>query len=119
MDWNDKEQVREYHRRYSRKRRGAIIDYLGGKCVECGTAERLEFDHIDPEQKSFDIKANLTLSNPEVREELEKCQLLCYDCHRAKSAREKEGFTHGTTYGWMKAKCRCQLCKTKMQSRQR
>lgn len=110
MDWKDKKQVREYHRNYWRKRRQKIIDFLGGQCVECGAEDLLEFDHVDPDKKSFDIKDNATISNPEVFEELKKCQLLCRDCHEEKTSKENSGFTHGTVYGWMKAKCWCDLC---------
>lgn len=110
MNWKDQEQVREYHRDYWGKRRQRIIDFLGGQCVECGTTDQLEFDHIDPNEKSFNIKENATISNPEVYEELKKCQLLCKDCHEEKTAKENFGFTHGTQYGWMKVKCGCTEC---------
>jgi 5-methylcytosine-specific restriction endonuclease McrA len=119
MDWKDKEQVREYHRNYWKKRRQLVLDFLGGECIQCGAKEGLEVDHVDPNLKSFDIKENVTLSNPDVLEELKKCQALCSDCHMEKTVREKASFTHGTTYGWMKAKCRCADCKAKMQSRDR
>ena len=99
-----------YHREYYYKRRGKMIDYLGGQCAHCGAAEGLEFDHIDPELKSFNISSNLTLSNPEVQDELDKCQLLCRPCHEKKTASENSGWTHGTVYGWMKMKCRCADC---------
>src|SRR5690606_35990877 len=111
MDWTDKEAVREYHRNYyQRRRRQPMLDYLGGKCVVCGTTEGLHFDHIDPAKKAFDIKGNLTLSNPEVRAELDKCQLLCKTHHEEKTARENSGFTHGTIYAWMRKKCECPDC---------
>lgn len=116
MKSSDEKQVREYHRAYWRKRRQKIIDFLGGECVECGEADFLEFDHIDPNDKSFDIKANVTLSNSEVYEELKKCQLLCKTCHQQKTAKENSGFTHGTTHGWMKAKCPCFDCIQKKYS---
>jgi hypothetical protein len=57
-----KEQARVYHRSYYYKRRQKLYDFLGGKCVVCGATEDLEFDHIDPAQKSFDLKDNLTLA---------------------------------------------------------
>jgi hypothetical protein len=102
---------KEYHREYYHlKRRKPMLDYLGGKCVVCGTVENLEFDHIDPSLKSFSINVKMTLNNPEVKAELDKCQLLCKDHHRDKTAAENSGFTHGTMYAWMKAKCTCDTC---------
>lgn len=99
-----------YHRLYYYKRRQAIIDYLGGECVECGRKDDLQVDHIDPQQKSFNISRNVTLSNPAVRAELDKCQLLCRPHHEAKTADENTGFTHGSIYGWMTKKCTCAEC---------
>ena len=104
------EERRTYDREYyHRTRRPKLVEYLGGKCAVCGTTEDLQFDHIDPEDKSFDIKGRLTLSD-EVKAELDKCQLLCGPHHREKSAREQSGFEHGTTYAWMKKKCDCAVC---------
>lgn len=102
-----------YHREYYYKRRKKITDYLGGSCVECGATEDLHIDHIDPEQKSFNISRNVTLSNPAVLAELDKCQLLCREHHEAKTARENTGFEHGTVYGFMKMKCLCAPCRAK------
>lgn len=99
-----------YHREYSNKRRQRMIDYLGGHCVICGTTENLEFDHVDRDKKSFNIQKNMTLSNPDVRAELDKCQLLCNEHHREKTARENSGFKHGTDYAWMKKHCSCAMC---------
>lgn len=110
MVWSSLEAAREYHRNYYRRRRQPMLDYLGGKCADCGSTEELQFDHIDPREKSFEIKANLTLNNPEVRAELDKCQLLCKPCHLRKSAKERSGFTHGTMYAWMAKRCRCEVC---------
>ena len=102
----------EYHRLYYYKRRDKMIAYLGVSCAHCGSTDRLEFDHIDPALKSFDISDNMTLNNPEVRAELDKCQLLCRPCHEVKTAAENTGITHGTRTGWMKSGCECDECYT-------
>jgi hypothetical protein len=99
----------EYHRQYYYIRRQRLLDYLGGKCVRCGTTENLHFDHIDPSKKSFDIGKNVTL-NDAVKAELDKCQLLCEAHHYEKTGEENRTDTHGTIYRWMKKKCRCDVC---------
>lgn len=111
MDWTNKQQVKEYHKEYYYKRRQELTDYLGGSCVICGSSKDLHFDHVDPSKKSFNIKDNLSISNPKVRAELDKCQLLCEKHHHEKTSKENEGFTHGTVYAWMKKRCRCDICK--------
>lgn len=98
----------EYNRAYYYKRRQKIIDYLGGKCISCGSPENLQFDHVDPKKKLFNIKDNLTLES--IISEVNKCQLLCNFCHIKKTNEEKKSFTHGTMYAWMKKKCSCGEC---------
>ena len=85
--------------RYYKNRR-QCIDKLGGKCVECGVTENLQFDHINPLEKSFAISESLHFSpkmKKEVKfdEELNKCQLLCPTCHMKKT---KNDWLSGNLY---------------------
>jgi hypothetical protein len=54
---NHKEQIKENGAKNNKKRRQNLREQakqkLGGKCVWCETTENLEFDHIDPAQKSL------------------------------------------------------------------
>lgn len=105
---------RDYHRAKYHEYRRRSMEYVanGGplECAHCGTVESLEFDHIDPALKLFNVGQRKSLKSESYRAELDKCQLLCGPCHRAKAARENEGFTHGTVYGFMRAKCECNEC---------
>lgn len=95
-----------YLERYYRVKQKAI-DRLGGECVKCGETEGLEFDHIDPKTKSFNF--SVTWQNEgQLYQELEKCQLLCYDCHKVKTSKE-QGVGHGQGLTG-KRNCRCKLC---------
>lgn len=62
------------------------IAYKGGKCSVCGydrCIAALEFHHIDPKTKSFGIaQQGQTRSWDRVQEELDKCILVCANCHR-------------------------------------
>ena len=82
---------RLYLCRTERKRKMKIecIEYLGGKCVVCGATERLEFDHIKREGKKYSIGGKVTNNLNNLKEELNKCQLLCYDCHKIKTKSER------------------------------
>lgn len=89
-----------------------LIWLLGGKCVVCGTQERLEFDHIDPNSKSFEITKEWGTSEIRLIAEAMKCQLLCKSCHTDKTSVER-GFDrskHGTPFRYRRG-CRCYLCK--------
>ena len=68
--------------------REILLEKLGGKCVKCGCTETLEFDHIDPSTKSFNIAAGYTKPKEVLLEELAKCQLLCNKCHIEKSKKD-------------------------------
>lgn len=61
------------------------IDYKGGKCVCCGYSKcnnALEFHHLDPLEKDFSISsARFTTFDTRVINELNKCTLVCRNCH--------------------------------------
>ena len=62
------------------------LDYKGNKCKYCGydrCEEALEFHHINPEEKDFALSdRNLKLDWEEIKKELDKCVLVCSNCHR-------------------------------------
>jgi hypothetical protein len=72
--------------RRRRKVKQMAVEYLGGECIRCGykrAIEALEFHHRDPAQKEISISATgNTLSWETVKLELDKCDLLCANCHR-------------------------------------
>lgn len=113
------EQNREYLRQRYREQMDGFIDRLGGQCVVCGTTEDLQIDHVDRRKKSFNVARLWARKDlPKVYRELKKCQLLCKPHHEEKTAREQSEdrtgtFTHGTLYGWQKAKCKCPECMVK------
>lgn len=70
--------------RYHRIRNEAVAR-LGGKCVQCGSVDDLEFDHIDPMTKVKSFAHIWSYSNDKREAELVKMQLLCKPCHIRKS----------------------------------
>ena len=76
-----------------RKVRLMAIEYLGGKCIRCGYnkyPEVLEFHHKDPSQKDFNVSSKGHCRSWErVKKEIEKCNLLCANCHREIHAEQK------------------------------
>jgi hypothetical protein len=68
--------------------REILLEKLGGKCAECGSTESLEFDHIDPATKSFNISAGYHKPKEVLENELSKCQILCNKCHIQKSKKD-------------------------------
>lgn len=71
--------VVDYRVRIKRK----AIEYKGGCCVVCGykkSSRSLQFHHRDPTQKDFGIGGK-SLSWEKIKNELEKCELVCGNCH--------------------------------------
>ena len=85
----NREKIGEYKREQRKERKAYCIEYLGGKCVKCGATERLEFDHIDRTTKKYNITRKVDRTFDILKEELNKCQLLCYDCHKVKTISER------------------------------
>lgn len=61
------------------------VEYKGGKCVYCGydkCISALEFHHRDPKEKEFAWDAMRKQTWAKVVHELDKCELVCANCHR-------------------------------------
>ena len=84
----NKKKIVEYAKAHRDKRRAYCREYLGGKCVKCGTTHNLQFDHIKREGKKYTIASRVTQDFTILKEELDKCQLLCAPCHLEKTAKE-------------------------------
>ena len=73
-------------RKRRKKVRQMAIEYKGGRYQRCGynsCIEALEFHHNDSSGKDFSIsEKGYTRSWAKVKEELDKCMLLCANCHR-------------------------------------
>lgn len=104
----------EYRKAYYDKRINQYKSYLGGKCVKCGTINNLEFDHIIAKDKLFTITSKYDAKWEIMKPELDKCQLLCTNCHLIKSQTEgdtKAAVSHGSLGMYRHNKCRCEECK--------
>ena len=72
-----------YLRDYRRKIKEKFVLYKGGKCSICGydkAMRALEFHHEDPSKKENGIFYHVKWE--ESRKELDKCILVCSNCHR-------------------------------------
>jgi Pyruvate/2-oxoacid:ferredoxin oxidoreductase delta subunit len=67
--------------RYSKKLRA--INYLGGKCENCGENNifKLNFHHIESTDKEYNMSKIKEGRWSIIKNEIEKCKLLCYNCH--------------------------------------
>lgn len=80
--------AKQYARTYKKRRENKLraIEYKGGKCERCGYNKceaALDFHHVDPKMKTAEIKDLVKNCGFEkLKIELDKCILLCANCHR-------------------------------------
>lgn len=110
------------------KRKYEIVLARGGKCEKCGYDKNiaaLEFHHKNPDEKEFqiDMRHFSNSSLEKLQTELDKCILLCANCHREehntdlimtnvpeiiKNAENKKSFSNQDEYGRI-----CPVCGKK------
>lgn len=81
--------------RLKRTERFAWLDNLKRRpCSDCGSSFRpecMDFDHIDPRTKKFNVSyaAVAGYSVDLVKAEVAKCRLVCANCHRIRTAAQQ------------------------------
>jgi hypothetical protein len=87
------DQARARKQALALKRTTYLLDYFDKHpCVDCGERDPvvLEFDHLDAKAKSFDIGQALPYRKwQSILEEIKKCEVVCANCHRRRTARRR------------------------------
>lgn len=77
---------------YRDRNRRFVMEFMkNNPCVDCGEVDPLvlELDHREPGEKAFNISDLLGRSRLDlIKEELEKCDVRCANCHRRKTAKQ-------------------------------
>ena len=83
----DRQEARQY-----------VWNYLAQHpCVICGEPDPvvLEFDHINGKQESISRLITNAVSIERLQQEIDRCQVLCSNCHARKTAKERGWFRNG------------------------
>lgn len=73
-----------------RKKKLQYVEYLGGRCIDCKQtypSAVFDFHHRNRDEKDFEI-ADIEYVWEIVKVELDKCDLLCSNCHRIRHIRD-------------------------------
>lgn len=66
------------------KQKAKWVEYKGGKCAICGYDKcngALHFHHVISSKKDFSLSTYKTKNWEDIKKELDKCILLCANCH--------------------------------------
>ncbi len=70
-----------------------LVDAHGGICVDCKVKYPpfvYDFDHRDPADKLFEVgNSGATKAYAKLLEESKKCDLVCSNCHRLRTHRQR------------------------------
>lgn len=92
-DWKQSH-CKRCHQDYVKKRilnnKIRAVEYKGGKCLECGEKRIpcLHFHHTDSSEKEMDWNEMRKCSWKNIRTELDKCVLLCANCHLVEHSKQ-------------------------------
>lgn len=92
MPYKDPVMRRLVVRRYKQGLKKKLVEAHGGKCFDCKEtfpAFIFEFDHREPELKSFQISKSTKYDL--MYEESLKCDMVCPNCHRFREHRRDCG----------------------------
>lgn len=68
----------------TQRHKKTLVEYKGGKCEICGYDKclaALDFHHINPKEKDPNWKKMRAWTPERVKKEVDKCQLVCRNCH--------------------------------------
>ena len=80
--------------KYTRKKNQEVIHMykINKGCELCGYKENavaLHFDHLEPKNKEFNISLDYKRPLNQMMEEIEKCRVLCANCHAIETYKNK------------------------------
>ena len=89
----NKEKVALAQKTRTQRHKQKAVEYLGGHCAHCKGVFPLavyDFHHVNPNEKEGLLSKILWYSWTKIQIELDKCILLCANCHRIEHNKNKD-----------------------------
>jgi len=89
---DNKDKLNKWRREDFKKKQDRLAEYIGGRiCAHCGFTHTsfvpFDFHHTDPNTKDVSISDAISRSWDNLLKEVDKCILLCSNCHRIEHER--------------------------------
>src|SRR5687767_8422871 len=93
MPYSDRKKLYAAQKKHRTKIRSLLLEFLKTKeCIKCGEKDPivLEFDHLVPGKKFKSVSKMMSghYSWRAIQKEIEKCQVLCANCHRRRTHKQ-------------------------------
>jgi hypothetical protein len=91
--YNNKEKMQSQSVTWKKVQRDRINEFKNScSCLKCGENRNwlLDFHHTDPTKKDFQISQGERFGWEKVKNEIDKCVVLCSNCHRDFHYQEKQ-----------------------------
>jgi hypothetical protein len=92
-NYSSQERILSRQRQNISSRKVGMCCEICNKICEKGFECAFDYDHIDQTTKSINISDMQVYSSEEIEFEISKCRLLCKNCDRVHSTKQKEEFT--------------------------
>lgn len=89
---NNKQYYMDRNKRIRKKKSEWLIEKKSDPCADCGVQYPhyvMDFDHLDGETKDNNVSALVSYGWSRLKREIEKCELVCSNCHRARTYRRR------------------------------
>jgi hypothetical protein len=94
---NNKSNYAKKNKKLKRRNVEFIYNYLlSHPCIDCKESDPivLDFDHQGNKFKNVTLMALQTYSLEQLKDEISKCEVRCSNCHRRKTAKERDYFRY-------------------------
>jgi len=95
----NREERKVVENKKNRDRKTLLVNHFDNKCFDCNNSFPdcvYDFHHIDPTTKDFKLSSYRSISD-KLWEEVNKCVMLCSNCHRIRHWYAGEESTDATT----------------------
>ena len=93
------------HKEKRNNKKAYLYDFIiqhfeNNPCISCGESNPilLDFDHLKDKKIGISMAVKNQWSLEKLQDEIDKCQVLCANCHRMKTAKDQNWYMYNKLY---------------------